>query len=105
MLAEFRQSVLSGGLHSSLNVLCSLHSVLSVRCFNSIAGEHGAKWQNTKVFPTYQALLEDADAKPTAAFIGLPPKYHGSLEDPKANIEVYIQSTLHMLWISEAIPC
>ena len=54
----------------------------------SVAGEHGAKWQNTRVFPTYQALLEDADAKPTAAFIGLPPKYHGSLEDPKANIEV-----------------
>ena len=36
-------------------------------------------------------MLEDADAKPTAAFIGLPPKYHGSLEDPKANIEVQLQ--------------
>ena len=51
-------------------------------------GEHGGKWQNTKVFPNYQALLQDADAKPAAAFIGLPPKYHGALEDPSANIEV-----------------
>ena len=54
------------------------------------AGEHGDKWKNTKVFPTYQSLLDDADSKPTAAFIGLPPKYHGALEDTNANIEVSI---------------
>jgi len=61
--------------------------VNSVVCLKP-AGEHGDKWKNTKVFPTYKAMLEDADAKPTAAFIGLPPKYHGALEDPDANIEV-----------------
>ena len=33
-------------------------------------------------------MLEDTASKPTAAFIGLPPKYHGALEDPNANIEV-----------------
>lgn len=33
-------------------------------------------------------MLEDADAKPDAAFIGLPPQYHGALEDKNANIEV-----------------
>lgn len=52
------------------------------------AGEHGDKWKNTKVFPNYHAMLEDKASKPTAAFIGLPPKYHGALEDPNANIEV-----------------
>ena len=51
-------------------------------------GEHGDKWKNTKVFPNYQAMLEDAASKPTAAFIGVPPTYHGAREDPKANIEV-----------------
>ena len=49
---------------------------------------HGDKWKNTKVFPNYQAMLDDVDSKPTAAFIGLPPKYHGALDDPNANIEV-----------------
>ena len=38
-------------------------------------------------------MLEDTASKPTAAFIGLPPKYHGALEDPNANIEVRKQST------------
>lgn len=57
------------------------------------AGDHGDKWKNTKVFPTYQAMLEDTASKPTAAFIGLPPKYHGALEDPNANIEVSQQCT------------
>ena len=52
------------------------------------AGEYGEKWKNTKVFSNYQAMLEDTASKPTAAFIGLPPKYHGALEDPNANIEV-----------------
>ena len=33
-------------------------------------------------------MLDDTAAKPAAAFIGLPPKYHGALEDPNANIEV-----------------
>lgn len=58
------------------------------------AGEHGDKWKNTKVFPNYQAMLEDAASKPTAAFIGVPPKYHGALEDPKANLEVNTLSQL-----------
>lgn len=52
------------------------------------AGEHGDKWKHTKVFANYQAMLEDAASKPTAAFIGVPPKYHGALEDPQANLEV-----------------
>ena len=64
------------------------------------AGEHGKKWKNTKVFPNYQALLKDTGSKPTAAFIGLPPKYHGALEDPNANIEVSktLQQLLLKLW-------
>ena len=52
-------------------------------------GEHGDVWANTKVFSSYQAMLQDADAKPDAAFIGLPPKYHGAFEDKSANIEVF----------------
>ncbi|KAL0025024.1 hypothetical protein WJX77_012337 [Trebouxia sp. C0004] len=51
-------------------------------------GEHGNKWKDTKVFTTYREMLEDSSAKPTAAFIGLPPMYHGALEDPTANIEL-----------------
>ena len=54
----------------------------------ALAGEHGNKWKDTKVFTTYREMLEDSSAKPTAAFIGLPPMYHGALEDPNANIEV-----------------
>ena len=63
------------------------HTFCSVPLFVPV-GEHGDKWKNTKVFPNYQAMLDDAASKPTAAFIGLPPKYHGALEDPDANIEV-----------------
>ena len=58
-------------------------------------GEHKEKWADTKVFPNYQAMLEDAGAKPDAAFIGLPPKYHGALEDKSANIEVVWSSCKH----------
>lgn len=61
------------------------HDICPVHC----TGEHGEVWANTKVFSSYQAMLQDADAKPDAAFIGLPPKYHGALQDESANIEVF----------------
>ncbi len=46
------------------------------------------------MFTTYRDMLDDSSAKPTAAFIGLPPMYHGALEDPNANIEVLIHCTI-----------
>ena len=51
-------------------------------------GKHGDKWCNTKVFPDYRSMLNDAEAMPDAAIVGVPPKQHGSLYDPKATLEV-----------------
>ena len=48
-------------------------------------------------------MLEDTASKPTAAFIGLPPKYHGALEDPEANIEVSTTLQPSKLWKSQLV--
>lgn len=53
------------------------------------SGPQGDKWAATKAFKTYKEML-DSKEKPDAAFIGVPPMYHGSLDDPKADIELQL---------------
>lgn len=58
------------------------------------AGQHGDKWQDTKAFKTYQEMLQSEQSKPDAAFIGVPPQFHGGLSD-KNNIEVRESPAAH----------
>ena len=85
-------------IHVSLGTWasCSLimHGNPSVQAGHSLhhaaplgAGQHGNKWQDTKAFKTYQEMLQSEQGKPDAAFIGVPPQFHGGLSD-KDNIEV-----------------
>jgi len=52
-------------------------------------GQFGDKWAGTKVFKDYRELLNSPE-RPDALFIGLPPSYHGSIDDPKADIELQL---------------
>ncbi|KAK9803338.1 hypothetical protein WJX73_005466 [Symbiochloris irregularis] len=51
-------------------------------------GPNGHKWKNAEVFKNYASMLESQNHKPDAAFIGLPPEHHGSIDDPGSDIEV-----------------
>eukprot|EP00891_Asterochloris_glomerata_P005060 jgi/Astpho2/5060/fgenesh1_pg.00071_%23_40_t len=58
--------------------------------------QHGDKWQDTKAFKTYQEMLQSEQSKPDAAFIGVPPQFHGGLSD-KNNIELKLaQAGVHL---------
>ena len=85
-------------------------------------GKYADKWRDTKVFKDYRDLLNspvNADSscilefrrlhlgpglpsknrfhlqeRPDALFIGLPPSYHGSIDNPKADIELQLAKVL-----------
>lgn len=48
---------------------------------------HPDKWENCEIFDSYSAMLQSKN-KPDAVFIGLPPEFHGSIDDSSANIEI-----------------
>jgi predicted dehydrogenase len=52
-------------------------------------GPQGDKWASAKAFKTSKEMLASPE-KPQAAFIGVPPMYHGSIDDPKADIELQL---------------
>jgi hypothetical protein len=59
-------------------------------------GEHGRKWQDCKAYATYEDMLA-SDSKPDIAFVGVPPKYYGALDDARATLEVQPTSLCYPL--------
>lgn len=75
-------------------------------------GEHASKWQHTKVFPSYQAMLLCPDSKPDAAYIGVAANLHGSSHSPdvcmeldlaKAGISLFIEKPISSRPASEVV--
>ena len=60
--------------------------------FTSLAG-HYALFGNQNLAETLPYTSTSAfllQERPDALFIGLPPSYHGSIDDPKADIELQL---------------
>ncbi|KAK9807571.1 hypothetical protein WJX72_003082 [[Myrmecia] bisecta] len=75
----------------TFSAICDPNLELAQKRIDTLsAGEHGDKWKGCKTFPSYQAMLDAPGGPPDAVFIGLPPKFHGSLDDPNADIEVQL---------------
>lgn len=58
------------------------------RLQEKLAGPSAPLWQGAIVFADCASLIASQACQPDAAFIGVPPVWHGSLHDPTANMEV-----------------